>query len=123
MNWIGDIVSEFGRRIGLPNLRLDDQGKLRMALEDGTGLGVWHISGTAAPEVVVYRSCPLAYLQAPAYRSALRLADFRQPNPWPVQAGVSQRELVLATRIPERAFSSTSFDQALERLTELIHTI
>lgn len=123
MDWIAQIVSDFGRRIGLPDLSLDDGGRLRMVLEDGTGLGLLQLSGEGSPEIVVYRSCPLAYLNAPAFRIALRLADFRQPNAWPVQAGMSPRDLMLAMRIPERAFSTSSLENALSRLAELIDTL
>ena len=82
-----------------------------------------HLTGEGSPEIVVYRSCPLAYLNAPAFRTALRLADFRQPNAWPVQAGMSQRDLMLAMRIPERAFSTASLENALGRLAELLITL
>ncbi len=119
MDWMAQIVSDFGKRIGMPDLALDGNGRLRMALEDGTGMGLLHLTGEGSPEIVVYRSCPLSYLNAPAFRTALRLADFRQPNAWPVQAGMSPRDLLLAMRIPERAFSTSSLENALGRLAEL----
>ncbi len=123
MDWIAEIVSDFGRRIGLPDLALDGNGRLRMALEDGRGVGLLHLTSSGNPEIVVYRSCPLAYLNAPSFRSALRLADFRQPNAWPIQAGMSQRDLMLAMRIPERAFSTSSLEHALSRLAESFESI
>ncbi len=123
MDWIAQIVSDFGRRIGLPELTLDSSGRLRMALEDGTGIGLLHLSASGNPEIVVYRSCPLAYLNARSFRTALRLADFRQPNAWPVQAGISQRYLMLAMRVPERAFSTSSLEHTLNRLAELLESL
>ncbi len=123
MDWIAQIVSDFGKRIGLPDLALDGDGRLRMALEDGTGMGILHRPDSGPSEIVVFRSCPLAYLNAPSFRRALRLADFRQPNAWPVQAGISQRDMLLAMRIPERAFSTSSLEQALSRLAELLESL
>ncbi len=120
MDWMAQIINDFGRRIGLPDLALDENGQLRMALEDGTGMGLLQVTADGGGEIVVYRSCPLVYLNTQTYRTALRLADFRQPNPWPLQAGISQRELFLVVRIPGRAFSNTSLDDALNRLRELI---
>ena len=90
---------------------------------DGTGIGLLQVTADGGGEIVVYRSCPLTYLDPQAYRTALRLADFRQPNPWPVQAGISPRELLFAMRIPGRAFSSTSLDHACNRLQELTQAI
>lgn len=120
MDWIAQIVGEFGRRIGLPDLALDGSGRLRLVLADGTGLGLIHLDLEAFSEIVVYRSCPLAYLKAPSFRTALRLTDYRQPNDWAMQAGMSQRDLMLATRIPERAFTGTVLEHALSRLDEKI---
>ena len=123
MDWMAQIIDDFGRRIGLPGLALDEKSRLRMALEDGTGLGMMQVNGRNSAEIIVYRSCPLAYLNAQSFRTVLRLADFRQPNMWAIQAGISQRELVVAIRIPERAFSNTSLDYALNRLLECIKNL
>jgi hypothetical protein len=123
MDWIAQIVNDFGKHIGLPELAIDDNGRLRMSLEDGTGMGLLRLSALPNPEIVVYRSYPLAYLNAPSFRAALRLADFRQPNAWTIQAGISQRDVMLAMRIPERAFSTSSLEHALSRLAELFNSI
>ncbi len=120
MDWMAQIIDDFGRRIGLPGLALDENGRLRMALEDGTGIGLLQVNAEGSSEIVVYRSCPLAYLNAQAFQRALRLADFRQPNLWQVQAGINQRELLLAMRIPERAFSGSSLEEALGGLKALL---
>ncbi len=120
MDWMAQIIDDFGSRIGLPGLALDENGRLRMALEDGTGMGMLQVTAEGSSEIVVYRSCPLTYLSAQDFRKALRLADFRQANVWPVQTGISQRELLLAMRIPERAFSGSSLEQALGGLKSLM---
>ncbi len=123
MDWMTQIIDDFGRRIGLPGLTLDDKGRLRMALEDGTGIGLLQVTAEDSKEIVVYRSFPFTYVNAQTFRMALRLADFRQPDAWPVQAAINQRELLLAMRIPERAFSSASLEMALSRLAERIQVL
>ncbi len=123
MDWMAQIIDDFGRRIGVPGLALDENGRLRMAMKDGTGIGLLQVNAGGSREIVVYRSCPLAYLSAHTFRLALRLADFRQPNPWPVQVGINQRELVLAMRLPGRAFSTSSLGHSLSRLAEIIDTL
>lgn len=123
MDWIAQTISEFGTRIGLPGLQLDAHGRLKMALEDGSGLGLIHMADARAPEVIVYRSYPLTYLGPQAFRKALCLSDFRQPNPWPLQAGANYKELSLAVRVPERAFSSASLEQALEQINRIAELI
>ena len=123
MDWTAQVIEEFGNRLGLPGLALDDNGELGLALDDGTGIGVQKVPNDRWPEIIVFRSCPRAYLATEALRLALKMADFRQPGTWPVQAGASQRDFMLAMRIPERAFSTTSLEHALSRLQEMLASI
>ena len=123
MNWIEQVVEEFGQRIGLPHLALDEERSLHLDSADGTSLGFYRIDDAAKPEVVVYRSMPANYLSPAQYRMALQAANFRANRPWPFQAACDQRELFMAVRIPERAFMLSSLEKALDDLGKSLEKI
>ncbi len=123
MNWVEQTISEFGNSIGLPSLTLDYTGKVRFSLQQGGSIAIQHLPDLALPEVVVTRSEPISYATPQLFRQALRIADFRNPSSWPLQAGCNQRELFLAMRIPERAFVMNVLEQALAQLTTLQNRI
>lgn len=123
MNWVEQVVSEFGQRIGLPQLSLDDSGSIHLETMDQSSLGIFFVSDAPQPEVVVYRSMSANYLNGTQYRAALQSANFRNPQPWPLQAACDQRELIVAMRIPERSFMVSSLEKALEDLGLLMDRI
>lgn len=120
MNWVTQAISDFGRSIGLPNLALDDDHRLQLLVEDDGILMIQHIPEIALPEVVVSRIEPLRFSAPSNLRQALRCADFRIPNTWPVQVGATDNQLLIAIRIPERAFVMNALEQALTHL-DAIH--
>lgn len=119
MNWVEQTISDFGNSIGLPSLALDYNGRVRFSLQQGGNIAIQNLPDLALPEVVVTRSEPIAYASPELFRQALRIADFRTPSAWPLQAGCNQRELFLAMRIPQRAFAMNVLEQALVQLTSL----
>jgi hypothetical protein len=123
MNWAEQVVSEFGRRIGIPQLALDANGSVRLETADDAGLGIFMVSAESQPEVVVYRSFLSTYLTPDQYRAALQSANFRNPQPWPMQAAYDQKELIIAVRIPERSFMVSTLEKALEDLGFVIKKI
>lgn len=123
MNWVEQVVGEFGQRIGLPQLALDERGSIHLETMDESSLGIFFVSDSPQPEVVVYRSIPATYLGATHYCAALQSANFRNPQPWPLQAACDQRELIVAMRIPERSFMVSSLERALEDLGKMLACI
>lgn len=119
MDWIHDAISEFGRSIGLPRLALSSGGRLKLGLGGGGQVGMVHLGDVETPVLVVYRSCPVAYQARAQLRHALQLTDFRRGPPWPLQAAVSNGELFLALRVPERRVTSAALEQAMGALAQL----
>ncbi len=124
MNWVEQVVAEFGQRIGVPQLALNDEASVRLETMDGKGVGFFCVTEDMAhTEVVVYRSIPANHLNPAQYRAVLSAANFRSPRPWPFQAACDQQELILAVRIPERAFMISSLEQTLEDLGKMLDQI
>ena len=123
MNWAEQVVSEFGRRIGLPQLAFDTNGAIRLETADEASFGIFMVSAGSQPEVVVYRSTLSTYLKPDQYRAALQSANFRNPQPWPLQAACDHKELIVAVRIPERSFMVSTLEKALEDLGQTLEKI
>ena len=119
MSWIDDTIDAFGRSIGIADMRLDDEGSVRLALPNGGLMGLLNLDDTEPPEMMVYRSEPLQYEHARKLRRALHLGDFRHPRDWPLQAGVQEGSLYLALRLPQRSFTLDALERAWSQLTRL----
>lgn len=123
MRWINDTVAEFGHSIGIPSMRLDESGNLRLNAEDGSNIGIIYINSLSPAEVVLYRAISLDYLTPDQFRKALKLVDFRHPRHWQFQVGCSSKQLVLAIRFPERTFIVSTLGEGFEMLQELLESI
>jgi len=123
MNWVEQVVAEFGRRIGIPELAFDHDGALRLDTGDLSSISLFYKASEAASDVIIYRTIPANYLTAQQYRNALKLAHYRFARRWPLQIAYDQRELILAFRIPERAFMLSDMEKALDDLGEISNQV
>ena len=119
MNWVEQVIVEFGNQIGLYNLRLDADGGIRLETDDNSSIGILYQRQVNSAEVIVYRAISADYLTKANYKEALELSNFRHPRLWPLQAACNQQELTIAFRIPERAFMLSSLEQALAELRDI----
>jgi hypothetical protein len=122
-NWTDQVIEEFGNRIGIPQLHLGDQNALRLDIMEGSSIGIIRISNDSNIEIVVYRSISAKYLGPLQHRTALKEANFRKPHSWPLQAACNQEELIVAVRIPERAFMVSSLEKALDELGKVLEKL
>lgn len=123
MNWIDEVIRDFGKSMGIPTLSQNELGRLDLATDDGSGIGMMSVDANFQTEVVVYRSIPANYLSGAQLHKALSLTNLRKPNPWPVQAGWDGKQLIMAARIPQRAFMASSLEKALEDLGAMLEII
>jgi len=135
MSWIEQAIADFGQTLGIPRLTLDAHGRLELDLDAGKTLHIHfnpqadeqaHYPGgqAAPPELWIAVAQPMQ-VPTPAHnatvlRSVLRLTDFRQAPPWPLQAALQGESLLLAMRIPERECTVSAINQAREHLDLLL---
>lgn len=119
MSWIERTIADFGRSIGIPELALGPGNRVDLAVQTGATMGWRVVQRPDDVQVLVYRSEPLGFDRARRLRAALRAADFRTPSAWPTRAAIDDDHLVLATRIPERAFTPDALEQALAALAQM----
>jgi hypothetical protein len=119
MNWVEQVIAEFGSQIGIYDLSLDADGSIRLDMDDESSFGIIYQSQRNSDVVIVYRSFRSAYFGKMQYKEALGLSCIKKPRLWPLQAAFNQQELTLAFRIPERAFMLSSLERALVELREI----
>lgn len=122
MNWINDTIRDFGISIGIPDLALDNRGKLDLDLPNNARLRISSLTNLPLPEVLVSRSESIFYPSYEILAELLKLNDFRNASEWPIQTSISERELWISMRIPERSFVVNVLEQALSNLKK-IHEI
>jgi type III secretion system chaperone SycN len=123
MNWVDQTIAEFGRDIGIPSLALEADRRLQLQLQNESTIQIQHFPDLPIPEVVISRSEPIRFIHAFALRKALEIADFRAASSWPLQAAANDTNLILAMRIPERAFAMNVLERAMTQLAELFQEI
>lgn len=119
MNWINDTIRDFGISIGIPDLALDNRGKLDLDLPNNARLRISSLTDLPLPEVLVSRSESIFYPSNEILVELLKLNDFRNAAEWPIQTGISEQELWISMRIPERSFVVNVLEQALSNLKEI----
>ena len=115
MNLIAETVAEFGRSIGLPDLRLRANGGVVLALQSIGTLAI-DVGGPTQESVIVSLSRPFEASAAPDSRRLLTLAHYRSRSPLPVQVGIARDHLVLAVVLPQEEFT-------LAKITEVIRML
>ena len=119
MTWVNDTIREFGISIGLPELMLNERGILDLDLPNEARLRIAHLAHLPVPEVVLSRSETMFYPTPALLTELLKLNDFRNPSEWPVQTAITDHELCISVRIPERSFVVNAMEQAFSSLKNM----
>jgi hypothetical protein len=119
MTWVNDTIRDFGISIGLPDLILDERGMLDLDLPNEARLRIAHLAYLPVPEVVLSRSETMFYPTPALLTELLKLNDFRNSSEWPIQTAISDHELCISVRIPERAFVMNVMEQAFSSLKDI----
>jgi type III secretion system chaperone SycN len=123
MDWIQSAINDFGNSIGLPGLRLDDDGSLRLRTGSGGSIELHHLSQDDEGALVIAYGEPAPYDLAERLRRALQHADLRRNQATPLQVASYAAQLILATRLPERLVSQPVLNETLAWLRDLHETL
>jgi hypothetical protein len=119
MTWVNDTIRDFGISIGLPDLMLNERGILDLDLPNEASLRIAHLAHLPVPEVVLSRSETMFYPTSAMLTELLKLNDFRNSSEWPIQTAISDHELCISVRIPERSFVVNAMEQAFSSLQNI----
>ncbi|MDR2503069.1 MAG: type III secretion chaperone SycN [Deltaproteobacteria bacterium] len=111
------IIAEFGRRMGLRDLRLTPDGTLRLDIE---GMGALFLE-QGEGEMLVYLARNFPSHDRGALRRALALCRPGPARPFTLYAGLRRPStLILLTRFAENDFSLQMLEQAVPALSRLM---
>jgi hypothetical protein len=119
MTWVNDTIRDFGISIGLPELMLNERGILDLDLPNEARLRIAHLAHLPVPEIVLSRSETMFYPTPVLLTELLKLNDFRNPSEWPIQTAITDHELCISVRIPERSFVVNAMEQAFSSLQNM----
>jgi len=119
MNLIDDVINEFGRSMGMEDLRLRDDGCLVLDMQRLGTLSV-ELVGERREEVALSLYRRIESPTAGACGRALELCHYRSPAPWPVRSGLSGHgDLMFAVLFETADFTLPNLNQALDWLDGL----
>jgi type III secretion system chaperone SycN len=115
MNPIDETIAEFGRSLGITDLRLRASGGVVLAVQSIGTLAI-DVAGPTQDSVVVSLSKPLARPAELDGRRLLGFAHHRTRPRLPVQLGAFRGQIVLAVVLPQAEFT-------LLKINEVIHVL
>jgi hypothetical protein len=119
MEWIAQTINEFSAARGLEQLRFELDSVLELELPSGELVGFSYLPELPYQEMLVYISAPLLFDPLRQLETALRLSNGRY-NPYgPAQPVIRNDRLVIAMRLPVRAFDLPLLDQTVSSLLEI----
>lgn len=116
MSVIEDTLREFGRSIGMEDLRLRDDGTLVLDMQQVGTLAV-ELIGERREDVSLSLSRGIQPPDETACARLLEMCHYRNPCAWPVRTGLtSSGTLIFAIRLEAFDFTLPNLHQALDWL-------
>lgn len=116
MSVIEDTLREFGRSIGMEDLRLRDDGTLVLDMQQVGTLAI-ELIGERREDVSLSLSRRVQPPEDTACTRLLEMCHYRNPCAWPVRAGlVNGSTLLFAIRLEAFDFTLPNLHQALDWL-------
>jgi hypothetical protein len=120
MEWIETVIAEFGRQVGIQNLTLNSNQRLRLDSDNGNAIGMISLPSLPLPDLVIYLSRPAGYFfEDSQIYTILQIQNFRKARPWQIQSALNGKEFYLGFRIPQRSVSIPTINEAIK----LLHNI
>lgn len=116
MSWVDQVISEFGKNIGVPELQLNHEGLLRMQYGEYFILEIYHIKGLPIQEVIVSLARKIDYTSCDYLKSLLQQANFQITPLWNLHISMTAKSIVKSIRCPERSFRLNLLEQSINQL-------
>ena len=121
MNWVEQVIAEFGRNIGIPSLALDSRQRLSLGLASGKTLTLAYLPDLPIPEVIVSMSSPSNYSPTRVLIDMLQRPHFESTPGWTLQTGITEDSLFFTLRIPERAFRLNTLENSIDSVEKFFN--
>ena len=121
-------IGEFGKRLGIDGLSLNDRSAAGLVIAAGyapTGIALGTLtlerlespSGVGEPELLVVLSRTIEPSESARYGALLSRIHWRRHPAAALCAGLFRNELILSTRIPQRRVTASALENTLRLLS------
>ena len=113
-------INEFGRRLGLPSLELNQNGMASLVIE---GLGTVMLEKTSElgdGELLLVLSRPVEPSETASFAKLLEAVGWRRNPPFRMSAAFFRQSLILTARFEEGAVTAALLENALRVLSDEI---
>ncbi|MBQ7739040.1 MAG: CesT family type III secretion system chaperone [Desulfovibrionaceae bacterium] len=120
---INNAISQFGQRMGLPALALDEHG---LAALDVDGVGRIHLEMNNAEnhnEFLIYLSTPVPPHDTDLPKRALNLAHYKHGHPYNISTGLNNDNLIIIASLTESEVTVQNLENAVIFLMNLSQKI
>ena len=112
-------INEFGRRLGLPGLALDDNGRAGVRFDVIGMLTLEAGEGSEEDVLRVVLAVPVEPSDAAVrYDAALRRVSWRSALPYSVSTALFRDQLIWSVRLPARSVTAAALENALRFLLD-----
>jgi type III secretion system chaperone SycN len=115
MSFLASTVAEFGRSLGMDDLRLQPHGGVVLAI-DRIGTLAFEAAGPAQDAVIISLARPLARPAAVNWPRLLAATHYRAGQPLRLQLGTVRDQLVFAVVLPQEEFTLPKVHEAIQAL-------
>ncbi len=119
MAWVHEVTNEFGRMIGIPDLQLNEQNKLRLQIDNETILTFFYAENLPIPEVIISRAVPAQHVSTEQLEKALRANHFEMSSGAVLQCALDDKHFIYSARMPERSFNLSSLENSINFLNQV----
>lgn len=116
-------IEEFGQRLGMPSLSLNDKGLAALDI-DGSGRLSLEVTGAQDPkEMLVYLTTPIPPHDDNLIERALSFAHYKKPKPYVISTGVYNENLVITVRLAPQEITAQNLENTAIYLLDVRKTI
>ena len=110
-------LNELGRRLGLPGLSLNDEGRLQLDMDNVGSLSFERDPADPESPLTISLAVAVAPDEAPRrFEAALKRCDWRNAHALPLRAALHRDHLIYAVRIEPRQASAATLENAVRLL-------
>lgn len=112
-------LAEFGRRLGMANLALHENGVAALEIES---LGRLCLEQDG-DDLLIYMTAPVPESDRGAPRRVLERCDYRHAHPFTLVGGLHKGQIMLLVRLPQQSISAVQIENAARFLVEELHPL
>ena len=119
MAWVETVIADFGKSIGLPNLRLGINNKVTLRIGARFHITISHHDKFPIPEILISNKIPASHIPYEQARYLLEISQYELAPQRVLQCSMNENYVIISTRIFERALSLNILESAIDNICSI----